>query len=55
MTTGAWQLATSYVHKVAADSMADIGGVIVVIKDGLYTVEKVDFKPDRGAIWRPAA
>ena len=53
VTTGAWQLATGYVKKIAADSMADIGGVIVVIKDGKYTVEKVQFKADRGHTWTP--
>lgn len=53
VTTGAFQLKTGYVHKVAADSMADVGGVIVVIQDGAYTVEKVQFKPSRGPVWRP--
>jgi hypothetical protein len=51
VTTGAWQLKTSYVHKVAADTMADIGGVIVVIEDGSYTVEKVQFTASRGHVW----
>jgi hypothetical protein len=51
ITTGAWQLGTSYVHKVAADSLTDIGGLIVVIKDGDYTAEKVQFQPSRGAVW----
>jgi len=55
VTSGAWQLKTEYVHKVAADSLADIGGLIVVIKGGgSYTVDKVHFKPERGAIWRPS-
>lgn len=30
--TPAWQLKTSHVHKVAAESIADIGGVIAVIR-----------------------
>ncbi len=30
--TPAWQLATAYVHKVAAESIADVGGVIVLVK-----------------------
>ena len=46
ITTGAWQLKTSHVHKVAADSHADIGGAIVLIKDGTYHVEKLQFRPD---------
>jgi hypothetical protein len=53
VTNGAWQLKTSFVHKIAADSMADIGGLIVVVKDGRYDVEKVQFKPSRGPVWRP--
>lgn len=54
ITTGAWQLKTGFVHRVAADSLADIGGLIAVIKDGqLVEVEKVHFKPDRGPVWRP--
>lgn len=52
VTTGAWQLKTSYVHKVAADTMADIGGVIVVIEDGTYSLEKVQFHASRGHVWR---
>ena len=54
VTTGAWQLATGYVKKIAADTMADIGGCIIVIKDGKYTVEKVDYKPSRGSVWKAA-
>lgn len=54
VTTGAWQLATSHVHKVATDSLADIGGVIVVIRDGAYTVEKVHFRAHRSSAWRAA-
>lgn len=52
ITAGAWQLKTSYVHKVAADSMSDIGGFIVVVKNGEYTVERVQYKASRGSIWR---
>lgn len=53
ITTGAWQLKTSYVHKVAADSISDIGGLIVVVRpNGEYEVEKVHFKVKRGPVWR---
>lgn len=52
VATGAWQLGTSYVHKVQPDSLADVQGVIVVIRDGAYTVEKVHFKAER-PIWTP--
>lgn len=53
VTSGAWQFATSHVHKVAADSMAGIGGLIVTVQDGAYEVEKVAFKPSRGPVWTP--
>jgi hypothetical protein len=53
VTTGAWQLGTGFVHKVAADSLADIGGAIIVIRDGTYTVEKIHFRAARGPIWKP--
>lgn len=53
VTIGAWQLKTGHVHKIAADTIADIGGAIIVIKDGQYTVEKVCYKPDRGSVWKP--
>lgn len=48
----AWQLATEYVKKVAADTMADVGGLILTVPgDGTYEVSKVDYKPSRGAVW----
>jgi hypothetical protein len=53
LTSGAWQLGTSHVHKIATDSLADIGGHIIVIRDGRYEVSNVHFQPKRGAIWRP--
>lgn len=52
VATGAWQLGTEYVKKVAADSLADIGGAYVVIDRGEYEVKQVTFKPER-ATWRP--
>lgn len=54
MTTGAWQLKTEYVHKKHADSMADIGGYLLIIRDGRYDVREIGFKPERGAVWRPS-
>ena len=54
VTSGAWQYPTSYVKKVAADSLTDIGGWITTIQDGAYDLEKVHFQPEsRGAVWRP--
>jgi hypothetical protein len=49
----AWQLATGFVHRVAPDSLADIGGLIVEVEeDGSYEVHKVKFQPDRGTVWK---
>lgn len=54
--TGAYQLHTAYVHKVAPGVLADIGGVILVIRDGeLVEVTPVLQKPDRGPAWRAVA
>lgn len=46
--TLAWQLKTAYVHKVAAESLAEVGGAIVTIRDGkIEHVEKVMFPVKR--------
>jgi hypothetical protein len=51
VTSGAWQLGTSYVKKVAADSLADVGGLIITLREGAPPhVEKVHFKASRPAI-----
>ena len=52
VTTGCWQMPTSFVHKVAADSLPDIGGAIVTIQNGAYTLDKVLFPPAPRTIWR---
>lgn len=52
ITVGAWQLATAFGYRVATDSMAHIGGLIVVIEDGEYEPKKVPFKPERGPVWK---
>jgi hypothetical protein len=52
VATGAWQLGTSHVHKVQADSLADIHGAMVVCEAGEYEVKHVPFKASR-PIWRP--
>lgn len=46
IVTPAWQLKTSYVHKVATESIADIGGVIFTVHpSGRYEVEPVLYHP----------
>lgn len=54
--TPAFQLKTGYAHRVAAESLADIGGVIVtVFPDGQYAVEKVLFTPELPTPWVASA
>lgn len=51
----AWQLATSFVHRIAPGKLADVGGILVTIKDGqLLEPEKVKFTPDRTPAWQPS-
>lgn len=51
--TPAWQLHTSFIHRIAPDSMADIGGLIIVIRDGkIALVDAVQFRAGRGYVWR---
>lgn len=52
VATGAWQLGTEHVKKVAADSLADIGGAYVVIQNGEYDVKPIKYKAERPT-WRP--
>lgn len=50
----AWQLATAFVQRVAPESLADIGGIIVKIEDGGYEVEPVLFPPAPTPLWLPS-
>lgn len=52
----AWQLATGYVHKKHTHSMADIGGLILVVRDGVIIHEdQVDYRAARSTVWRRGA
>lgn len=43
--TPAWQLKTAYAHRVAAESIADVGGLIITIQpNGSYFVKKTLFQ-----------
>jgi len=50
--TGAWQLATAYVHKVAPNSLADIGGCIITIRDGEPSVQPMLYRAEPKVTWR---
>lgn len=47
----AWQLQTGYAHKVAAESLADIGGLTVFLQGGQYHVSKHLYRPDPSPVW----
>ena len=52
--TPAWQLHTAFTHKVVPESLADIGGIIVVFDGKDFDVEPVLFKPKRMPLWQAA-
>jgi hypothetical protein len=52
--TPAWQLATAFIHRIAPGKLADIGGVILLIKDGVPQVIPALYKPSRSPAWRPS-
>lgn len=44
--TPAWQLKTSHAHKVAPESIADIGGILCTVwPDGRYEIEPILYRP----------
>lgn len=52
--TPAWQLKTAYVHKKHAESIADIGGVMAVIRDGrVADVRPILYTPKEASVWKP--
>jgi hypothetical protein len=53
--TPAFQLKTAYAHKVAADSIADIGGIVITADpDGSYSVQRHLYEVKPPEPWRPA-
>lgn len=53
--TPAWQLATAFIHRIAPGALADVGGVIFVVRDGkLIDVDKVLYRPEPTPLWRAA-
>ena len=52
--TPAWQLHTAFVHRIAPDSLADIGGLLITVEpDRAPAVTEVLFRPSQGHVWRP--
>ena len=51
--TPAWQVKTAFAHKVAADSISDIGGLAVMVRpDGTHELKKFLTTPDLPTAWR---
>lgn len=52
--TPAWQLATSFIHRIAPGKLADVGGIIATVDDGQLSVEKLIYHPDPTPTWSAA-
>lgn len=53
--TPSWQLKTAHAHKVAADSIADVGGLIITVQpSGEYDVRTVLYQPELPPVWSAA-
>lgn len=51
--TAAFQLKTAFAHRVACESIADIGGLIITVQpDGTFEVTPKLFKPELPPMWR---
>lgn len=55
IVTPGWQLKTEYVHQVATESIADVGGLIFQVKDGEFTSSgrKHLYQPTGTTVWTP--
>jgi hypothetical protein len=51
--TRAWQLSTAFVHKIAAGSVPEIGGLVVTCENGTYDLQKVEYDWKRIEPWKP--
>jgi len=46
----AWQFATEYVHRIAAESLADIGIVLLICDEGKVEVKPILFNAERSSV-----
>lgn len=54
IATPAWQLKTEHAHKVVPDRIADVGGVIILIReDGSMRIRTARWRPSLPPIWSP--
>lgn len=49
--TQAWQLATAFIHRINPGAIADVGGIIVICRDGGFEVEALTYHPASPATW----
>jgi hypothetical protein len=49
--TPAWQLGTSFIHRIAAGKLGDIGGLAVTIVDGALEVDPIRYRPKPVKAW----
>jgi len=53
--TPAWQAKTAFAHKVAADSIADVGGLAVIVRpNGEHELRKLLYPPTLPKVWEAA-
>lgn len=55
IVTPSWQIKTEFAHKVATESIADIGGLIFTVKDGVFSSSGREhlYLPTGTTVWRP--
>lgn len=51
ITTPAWQLKTEFIHKIAPDSLSDIGGLAILCDNGEHTVKVKQYAAEKGTVW----
>jgi hypothetical protein len=49
----AWQLATAFIHRIAPGALADVGGIVVVIRDGTLEVRPIRYAATPTPVWSP--
>lgn len=56
IVTPAWQAKTAHAHKVASDSIADMGGCYVLVEpNGQHSLTDVLYAPELPQVWSPNA
>jgi len=48
----AWQLSTVFIHRINPGAIADVGGIIITIDEGVLDVRKVLYHPDATPAWK---